>query len=264
MSRHDASIARRNGGCGCRGGGGGLGPYIEDGYVPFPPVANVRALHQKGAGMTLEYAYQDWTLARFAAALGKDDVVELFEQRSENWRNVFDSETGYMRPKNASGEWLSPFDPFEDESGFVESNASQATWFVPHDISGLAELIGGCDIAANRLDESLRQAALLGFTAGTSHAQESNPEFVRIPINYGNQPSIQTAFIFNELGKPWLTQYWSREIIDAVYSQLSPEYGYNGDEDQGLMGANAVLMKIGLYQVDGGCAFLHQRGKRSQ
>jgi putative alpha-1,2-mannosidase len=112
--------------------------------------------------------------------------------------------------------------------------------------------MGSCDAAADKLDASFQEAAKLGFTSGTSHAQETNPEFRRIPINYGNQPSIQTAFIFNELGKPWLTQYWSREIVNSVYAGLSPERGYNGDEDQGLMGANAVLMKIGLYQVDGG------------
>lgn len=233
-------------------GGGGLSDYISRGYVPYPLEAPGRGLHRKGAGMTLEYAYQDWTLAQFASALGKQEDANNFRLRSENWRNLYDPQSGFIRPRTQMGEWFSPFDPFDDELGFVESNASQATWFVPHDVSGLADAMGGCDVAASRLDESFRQSALLGFTAGTSHAQESNPEFVRIPINYGNQPSIQTAFIFNELGKPWLTQYWSREIVNSVYDDLSPEYGYNGDEDQGLMGANAVLMKIGLYQVDGG------------
>ena len=233
-------------------GAGALTEYMEKGYVPFPPISTTRALHKQGAGMTLEYAYQDWALAQFADVLGNESDTELFRQRSENWRNIFDVETGYMRPKNSAGEWRQEFDPFEINRGFVESNASQATWYVPHNIPALAELMGSCDAAADKLDASFQEAAKLGFTSGTSHAQETNPEFRRIPINYGNQPSIQTAFIFNELGKPWLTQYWSREIVNSVYAGLSPERGYNGDEDQGLMGANAVLMKIGLYQVDGG------------
>lgn len=235
-------------------GGGGLSDYIEKGYVPYPPTSSARGLHQKGAGMTLEYAYQDWTLSQFASALDKESDAALFAERSQNWRKLFDQDSGYIRPKSVTGEWYSPFDPFDDEAGFVESNSSQATWFVPHDISGLANAMGGCEIAAEKLNESFEQSSLLGFTAGTSHAQESNPEYARIPINYGNQPSIQTAFIFNELGKPSLTQYWSREIVNSVYDDLSPDFGYNGDEDQGLMGANAVLMKMGLYQVDGGVA----------
>lgn len=233
-------------------GGGGLTDYIERGYIPWPPAQGTRGYHRRGAGMTLEYAYQDYALAQFAKAMGNSSDSQLLEERSENWRNVFDSDTGFMRAKNQDGNWHSPFDPYEDEQGFVEANASQTTWYVPHNILGLADLMGGCDAAAEKLDTSFRESAALGFTAGTSHAQESNPEYQRIPINYGNQPSIQTAYMFNDMGKPWLTQYWSREVIDAVYAEVSPEFGYNGDEDQGLMGANAVLMKIGLYQVDGG------------
>lgn len=233
-------------------GGGGLAAYIDKGYVPYPPPKKTTGFHRRGTGMTLEYAYQDWSLAEFARALGKQDDAELFSKRAANWRNVFDTETGYMRPKNVRGKWDRSFDPFEYEVGFVESNASQGTWYVPHDIVGLAGQMGGCDLAADKLDTAFREAEDLGFTAGTSHNQEAHPEYRRIPLNYGNQPSIHTAFIFNELGKPWLTQYWSREVIRAAYSDLSPDVGYNGDEDQGLMGANAVLMKIGLFQVDGG------------
>jgi putative alpha-1,2-mannosidase len=125
---------------------------------------------------------------------------------------------------------------------------------VPHAPAGLAELMGGREKAANRLNESFEQAAKQGFTSGTSHDQENREELRRVPINYGNQPSMQTAFMFNAFGRPWLTQYWSREVIAAVYSQLTPDSGYSGDEDQGLMGALAVLMKIGLFQLDGGVA----------
>jgi len=83
---------------------------------------------------------------------------------------------------------------------------------------------------------------------------EHHPELNRVPINYGNQPSIQTAFIFNYFGQPWLTQYWSRQVVETVYEGISPDRGYNGDEDQGLMGSLAVLMKLGLFSMDGGCS----------
>jgi putative alpha-1,2-mannosidase len=102
------------------------------------------------------------------------------------------------------------------------------------------------------LNAQFETAEKLGFTSGSSHAQELHPEYSRIPINYGNQPSIQTAFIFNELDRPDLTQFWSRKVVDRVFGGLSPATGYNGDEDQGLMGSLAVLMKIGLFQMNGG------------
>ena len=90
------------------------------------------------------------------------------------------------------------------------------------------------------------------FTAGQAHADEAKEHNRRTPINYGNQPSMQTAFIFSQAGAPWKTQYWSRQVVDKVFSGLSPETGYNGDEDQGLMGSLAVLMKIGLFQLTAG------------
>jgi len=112
--------------------------------------------------------------------------------------------------------------------------------------------MGGKEMAVEKLDAQFRAAEKLGFTAGDSHAKELHPEYRRIPINYGNQPSMQTAFIFNKLGRPDLTQYWSRKVIDKAFAGLSPATGYNGDEDQGLMGSLSVLMKMGLFQMNGG------------
>lgn len=232
--------------------GGGIEYYIEKGYVPYPLPDGGFGFHQDGAGMTLEYAYQDWTLAQMAKALGKDTDYKYYMTRSQNYRNLFDPQSGWIRPRDVNGKWREPFDPYEYKSGFVESNAAQAFWFVPQDLNSLADLAGGKDKAVERLNTQFIEAEKLGFTAGTSHAQEEHPEYRRIPINYGNQVSIQTAFVFNHLGRPDLTQYWSRRIVKAVYSGLSPYTGYSGDEDQGLMGALAVLMKIGLFQVNGG------------
>ncbi|WP_430455477.1 GH92 family glycosyl hydrolase [Rheinheimera sp.] len=234
--------------------GGGLGYYLERGYVPYPlpETESNYGSHRRGGGQTLEYAYQDFALAQLAKKAGDQNVATKFLQRSQNWRNLYDTKTGFIRPKEINGNWRTPFDPLEYEAGFIESNAAQATWFVPHDIDGLADVMGGKTALVNRLEQAFQQAAKQDFTAGTAHAQEGHPEYRRTPINYGNQPSIQTAFIFAAAGAPEKTQFWSRRISDTVYSHLTPQRGYNGDEDQGLMGSLAVLLKLGLFQLSGG------------
>lgn len=231
--------------------GGGLKYYLENGYVPYPIPEGSFGFHQNGAGLTMEYAYQDWTLAQLANKLNKTEDYNYFMNRSENFKNVFDKESGWMRPKNVSGEWREPFDPY-DGKGFVESNSAQSTWLVPHNLEGLAELMGGKEKAVEKLNQQFTEAEKLNFTSGTSHELELHPEYRRIPINYGNQPSIQTAFVFNKLGMHDLSQYWSGKIIEKAYSGLGTGTGYNGDEDQGLMGSLNVLMKIGLFQMSGG------------
>lgn len=112
--------------------------------------------------------------------------------------------------------------------------------------------MGGPEKAVAKLVQQFEASRELGYTSGTSHDKERHPEFRRIPINYGNQPAMQTAFVFSGLGRPELTQYWSRTIVETVFSGLDTDTGYNGDEDQGLMGSLAVLYKMGLFQMDGG------------
>lgn len=234
--------------------GGGFSYYLQRGYVPYPlpETESSYGSHRRGAGQTLEYSYQDFALAQLAIKTGSEEVAKQYLKRSQNWRNLYDANTGYIRPKEVNGNWRTPFDPLEYEAGFIESNAAQASWFVPHDIEGLANLMGGKTALINRLETAFEKAAKQDFTAGTAHAQEGHPEYRRTPINYGNQPSIQTAFIFAAVGDAAKTQYWSRRVSDTVYSHLSPERGYNGDEDQGLMGSLAVLLKLGLFQLSGG------------
>ncbi len=232
--------------------GGGFKYYVENGYVPYPIPEGKFGGHQDGASLTLEYAYQDWTLAQLAKKLGKEEDHNYFLNRSKNYKNVYDAQIGWMRPKDNDGNWYKSFDPYQYEHGFIESNGAQSTWFVPHDILGLSELMGGREKAIQKLNQQFKTAEKIGFTSGNSHAAELHPEYSRIPINYGNQPSIQTAFIFNHLGRYDLTQYWSRKVVNNAFSGLSPATGYNGDEDQGLMGSLAVLMKIGLFQMNGG------------
>jgi len=232
--------------------GGGVENYIKLGYVPYPFTRKLRAYHMQGAGQTLEYSFQDFTLAQLAKELRHEADYQEFISRSQNYRNLWDTQSGFFHPRNKSGQWVGPFDPYAHAKGFVECNAAQATWMVPHDYDGLASLMGGKEKLVERLNNSFEEAAKQGFTAGKSHDQETQKKLSRVPINYGNQPSMQTAFIFNVTGAPWLTQKWSRAVVDSVYSGLSPYTGYNGDEDQGQMGSLAVLMKIGLFQLDGG------------
>jgi predicted alpha-1,2-mannosidase len=232
--------------------GGGLKYYMENGFVPYPLPDGNFGLHQDGASQTMEYAYQDWTLAQLAKKLNHDADYNYFMARSKNYQNVFDKSVGWMRPKNGDGKWFENFDPYQYEHGFIESNSAQSTWFVPHDIKGLVELMGGNEKAVAKLNTQFETAKKLKFTSGSSHDAELHPEYSRIPINFGNQPSIQTSYIFNLLGRPDLTQYWTRNVLKETFSGLAPNTGYNGDEDQGLMGSLNVLLKIGLFQINGG------------
>ncbi len=232
--------------------GGGLNYYMENGYVPHPNPKGMRfGFHQNGPGMTVEYSLQDWTLAQLAKKLGHNDDYDYFMERSLNYKNVYNPELGYLCPKNIDGEWMQDYDIFVGP-GFVESNAAQSTWFGAHDIAGLAELMGGKEAAAEKLNGQFEVAKELDFTAGKAHAQESHEKHKRIPINYGNQPSIQTAFIFHHLDRPDLSQYWSRQVIEQAFSGFSTNSGYNGDEDQGLMSSLSVIMKLGLFQLQTG------------
>ncbi|WP_281233969.1 GH92 family glycosyl hydrolase [Flavobacterium gelatinilyticum] len=232
--------------------GGGLKYYLEKGYVPYPLPEGNFGSHEDGASQTLEYAYQDWTLAQLAKKLNHEDDYKYFMKRSENYKNVFDQSVGWMRPKNVNGKWRENYDPYQYENGFIESNGAQSTWFVPHDLDGLANLMGGKEKAVTQLNSQFETARKLKYTSGTSHDAELHPEFSRIPVNFGNQPSMQTSNIFTLLQRPDLTQYWTRNVVKETFSGLSPTTGYNGDEDQGLMGSLNVLLKLGLFQMNGG------------
>jgi predicted alpha-1,2-mannosidase len=221
--------------CGGHVGNRNLKSYRDIGYVPADegPVSN-----------TLEYAYDDWCVAQMAKSMQQQDDYDYFMKRSQNYKNVFDPTSGYVRPKYKGGPWLQDFVPVveaigkEDSFGskdYIEGNAWQYSWLAPHDIAGLVRLMGEIEFN-NRLDR--------GF-------EQSRPNFVSEFINHSNQPNMQAAFLFNYSGKPWLTQKWVREILDNYYG-LGPVNGYPGDEDQGQMGAWFVMSALGLFQMDGG------------
>ncbi len=234
--------------------GGGIEYYMERGYVPHPLSPIRYGFHMDGSAQTLEYAYQDFSLAQMSKALGKTDDYQLFMKRSQNYKNIWNPEIGWMWIKNLDGNWEKSVDILRYDHGWEEGNAAQWTWFVPHDLKGLANLMGGKDKAVAKLNESFEKASVHDFVSGKSHDKETEEENRRVYLNFGNQPSIQTSYIFNQIGAPWLTQKWTRKVIEKVYSGLSPNYGYSGDEDQGLMGSLAVLMKIGIFSMDGGVA----------
>ncbi len=233
--------------------GGGIEFYIKNGYVPYPLSSKEYGYHQDGAGMTMEYAYQDWTLAQLAKALGKKEDFVYFQKRAANFKNLYNQKHGYIQPKDSLGNWTEPFDPLLYDHGYIEGNAVHFSWFAPHDLQGLFTLRGGKKASITRLSNEFEKSAWHRFC---NEHPEKNPKFIaekKTWISYSNQPNSQAAFIFNHAGAPWLTQYWSREVIEKAFSELSPDFGYNGDEDQGLVGCLSVLMKIGLFQMTGGC-----------
>ncbi len=232
--------------------GGGIEYYLERGYVPHPLSKIKYGFHQDGSTQTLEYAYQDYTLAQMAKKLGKNDDYELFMKRATNYKNIWNADIGWMWNRTLDGKWAEPVDILRYDNGWEEGNAAQFTWFVPHDVQGLINLMGSREAFTAKLNSSFEKAQKHDFVSGKSHDKETLEELRRVYINYGNQPSIQTAFLFNYAGSPWLTQYWSRQVIYKVYSDLSPQFGYSGDEDQGLMGSLSVLMKSGIFSTNGG------------
>ena len=218
--------------------GGGIEFYMSNGYVPYPLSKTAYGMHQDGATNTLENAYQDWTLAQLAKGLLKKEDYTYFSKRAENYRNIFNREQGYFVPRDSSGNWQSPFDPLKSDRGFEEGNGAQYLWYVPHQMDSLFSLLGGKEKAAERLNKQFEDSEAAGFV-GTW-------------INYENQPSTQVAYVFNYANKPWLTQYWVGKVLDSLFAGIAPMNGYIGDEDQGQMGALCVLMKLGLFQMNGG------------
>ncbi len=233
-----------------KGIGGGMEYYVERGYVPEGIKA--RGLHLDGAAMTLEYAYQDWCLAQFATALGKTKDAEWLTQRSSNYKNLWDDSVKYIRPRNLDGTWLVDFAPVTPPgafaaTGFCEANSAIYSHYVPQDLTGLIQRFGGRAEYVAALNRQFELAAPANFVV--PHAQHGGAW-----VDYNNQPSTAMAHLFNVAGAPWLSQKWVRAVKEGAFGDITPMGGYNGDEDQGQMGALGVLMAIGLFDVEGGAA----------
>jgi predicted alpha-1,2-mannosidase len=226
---------------------GGMSYYIQRGYVPEGVPGN--GMHRDGASMTLEYAYQDWCLAQLALSLGKTQDAELFTKRSQNYRHLWNPKSSWMHPRTLDGEWITDFSPIGSggsTKGFTEANSAIYTYFVPQDPQGLIALFGGADPFIQRLDSQFTKARPFRFIVPHGKHAEGWTD-------YENQPGLGMAYWFSYAGSPWLTQQWVRCIHDAAFSDVSPMGGYNGDEDQGQMGAYSALASMGLFALDG-CA----------
>lgn len=212
--------------------------YLELGYVP----------QEEGqVSNTLEYAYDDWCVAQFAKALGKEDVYQQFLKRAGNYKNVWDPDVKYIRMKNRDGSWVKDWSPFcctnFSGPGYLEGNAWQYSFFNPHDVQGILNLMGPKEFN-HRLNDGFERSVRYNFNA-------EGDQYDLVPINHGNQPNMQAAWLFNYSGKPWLTQKWTREIMNRYYG-ATPYHGWLGDEDEGQMGAWFVMAAMGLFQTDGG------------
>ena len=212
--------------------------YLQYHYVPS----------DKGRfSNTLEYSYDDWTVSQLAKALGDSMVYHSFKLRGNWWQNAIDSITGYARLKDAAGKWMDPFDPFRSgaNSQYVEGNSWQLTYYVPQDIPGLIGRIGR-DRFLERLKWGFKESEKLRFNA-------PGDQYWDYPVIQGNEQSMHFAYLFNWAGKPWLTQKWTRSILDRYYGDGLAN-AYLGDEDQGQMSAWFVMTALGLFQMDGGAS----------
>ncbi|TWO34694.1 glycoside hydrolase family 92 protein [Seonamhaeicola sediminis] len=221
----------------------GIEYYNKLGYVPYDVGIN------ENAARTLEYAYADFTIAKMAEKLGKEDIAESFYKRSLNYKNLFDSETGWMRGKNEDGTFQSPFNPLKWGDAFTEGNSLHYTWSVFHDINGLMELMGGKKAFENKLDEVFNMPpdfdnSYYGFTI-----HEIREMQIMNMGNYahGNQPIQHMIYLYNYANASHKAQEKVREVLTKLYSP-TPD-GYCGDEDNGQTSAWYVFSALGFYPV---------------
>lgn len=213
-------------------------PYLKYHYVPM----------EKGRfSNTLEYSFDDWTVGQMAKALGRYSDYATFNNRGYWWKNVINPDNGYAHLRDTTGCFIPDFDAFHTGSNkqYVEGNAWQLSYFVPQDVPALIEIMGE-DAFVDRLN--------WGFEASEPWRYNApNDQYWDYPVVQGNQQSMHFAFLFNWAKRPWLTQRWSRSIIDKYYG-FGIANAYLGDEDQGQMSAWFVMAALGLFQTDGGCS----------
>ncbi len=220
----------------------GIAQYRELGWVPIDEEG-------EAASKTLEYAFDDWTIARMATAMGKTEVATEFDKRASNWRHAFDEETGFMRARKRDGSFRTPFDPSASGYGtdYTEGNAWQYSWYVPQDVAGLAAAHGGADKLLARLDAV--------FDAKVDPSIFEHMEDITGLIGWyahGNEPSHHVAYLYAHAGQPWRTQARLKQIMDTQYADR-PD-GLAGNDDLGQMSAWYVFTALGFYPVAPGSA----------
>ena len=216
---------------------GDLADYMSLGYVPSD--------HEpESVSKTLEYAFDDWSIARMAEAMGRKDVAAKFFKRAQNWRNVFNPKTGFAQPRLADGKFEEPFSPAKagQGSGFTEGNAWQYSWYEPHDIAGLIHELGGDAGLVKKLDEV--------FDARIDPKAFAGIEDVTGLIGWyahGNEPSHHIAYLYDYAGQPWKTQERLAKIMHTQYAPTPT--GLAGNDDLGQMSAWYIFTALGFYPV---------------
>lgn len=214
--------------------------WAERGYMPADK-------ENEAVSKTLEFAYDDWALAQFAAALGKDAERDKFLKRSQAYKNVFDPQTGFMRGRLEDGSWRTPFDPTDvtrpgQPHDFTEGNSWQYSFFAPHDIQGLINLMGGRDAFIKKLDAMFDHAPI------KQEIMDADVSGLIGQYAQGNEPSHHVAYLYSYAGAPMKSADRIRQIRDKLYDN-TPE-GLCGNEDCGQMSAWYVFSALGFYPVN--------------
>ena len=211
----------------------GLEYYKKNGYIPADKEA-------ESVSKTLEYAYDDWCIAQMAKDLNRNAAYERFINRAQNYKNIYDPATAFMRAKY-NNSWDIPFDPREVNFNFTEANSWQYSFYVPQDVTGLIKLHGGKEQLEAKLD------GLFTENSETTGRQQSDITGLIGQYAHGNEPSHHMAYLYNYLNKPWKTQKMISQILEEMYSN-QPD-GLSGNEDCGQMSSWYVLSAMGFYPV---------------
>lgn len=214
----------------------GLDAYKKQGFISIDD-------EHESVSKTLEYAYDDWCIAQMAMLLDKKEDYQYFMLRSQNWKNLFNWETGFIQPKK-NGGWDKPFDPKEVNNNYTEANGWQYTFFVPQDILGLADAIGGPTHLELKLDE------MFNSVSETSGRHQVDITGLIGQYAHGNEPSHHVAYLYSFLGSPEKTTEKVHFILDNFYKN-DPD-GLIGNEDCGQMSAWYVLSSMGMYNITPG------------
>lgn len=208
------------------------------GYMP-------EDLQSQSVSITLEQAYDDWCVAQLAKKLGHDDIYERFTRRSQYFRNLYNADNGFFQGRTSDGKWLEPFDPLRYGANggnpYTEGNAWQYSWYVPHDIEGLIELMGGRRKFVDRLDR------FFTLTEQSGQKNDNASGFIGQYV-HGNEPSHHVAYLYGYAGEPRKTQYYVHKICAELYNTSSS--GYAGNDDCGEMSAWLVFSAMGFYPVN--------------
>jgi len=224
----------------------GLNYYNTMGYIPYNVGIN------ENAARTLEYAYADFTIAKMAEKLGKNEIADHYYKQSMNYKNLFDPSTNLMRGRNENGEFQSPFNPLKWGDAFTEGNSLHYTWSVFHDIQGLIDLMGGDSVFIGQLDTVFEMPPDFDDSYYGKTIHEIREMQIVNMGNYahGNQPIQHMIYLYNYAGVPYKTQKLIRDVLNNLYS-ATPD-GYCGDEDNGQTSAWYVFSSLGFYPVTPG------------